>query len=122
LLLKNITRAIIKNKKAEKIYVCNASTERGETQGFNVRDHIIELQKYSSANIISVCLVNNKIISLSSKEYKLGEIKNITTSKENILGCNIIKKNLIDVKNPLYHDKNKVAKIIWEIVNAKKQK
>lgn len=119
-LIKDITKAILDNKKANKIYVCNASTERGETQGFQVYDHISALQKYSHEDIVDYCLVNNKIISLSQKEYKLGEVKNITTKKENILGCEIVSKNLIDVKNPLYHDKHKVVKVIWEMINGKK--
>lgn len=120
LLLKNITRAIIKNKKAEKIYVCNASTERGETQGFDVNDHIREIQKYSDKNIFNKCLVNSKIISRSDKEYKIGEVKNISTTKDYILGCEIIKKDLVNDANPLYHDKNKVISLIWKIVNEKK--
>lgn len=115
LLIDDITSAIIANKKAKKIYICNVSTERGETQGFSVTDHIKLLQTYSDPKIIDICVVNNKIVSLSAKQHKLGEINNITTDQKEILGCKIVKGNIIDQENPLYHHSKKLAKIIYEI-------
>ncbi len=115
LLIKDITTAIIANKKAKKIYICNVSTERGETQNFTVDDHIRLLQNYSHKNIANYCVVNNKIISKSAKQHKLGEINNITTDKTTISGCKIVANNIINASEPLYHDPNKLAKIIYEI-------
>lgn len=122
LLVKGIKNAILKNEKVIKIYICNASTERGETQGFTVRDHIVKLQEYSDKKIADICLVNSRLISRSENEYKLGEVKNITTTKNTISGCQIIKGDIIDIHNPLYHDKYKMAEKIWEIINDKKRK
>lgn len=119
LLIKNITQAIISNKKAQRIYVCNISTERGETQGFGVEDHIRSLHVYSHPKIVKYCLVNSKIISRSKKQYKLGEINNITTDQDIISGVHIIRDNVIDNKNPLYHNSDKLAKSICKIVNEK---
>lgn len=117
LLLSGIKNAILDNTKAQKIYICNVSTERGETQGYTVEDHINKLHEYSDKKIINSCLVNNKLISRSDKEYKLGEVKNITTTKADILGCKIIAGDFIDDFNPLYHDKYKIAKKLKKIIN-----
>lgn len=116
LLIKDIVTTIINNKKAIKIFICNVSTERGETQNFTVYDHIAMLKKYSNSDIVRYCLVNSKLIKTSKKRYKLGEINNITTNKKNILGCKIIKKDLIDTKNALFHDSKKLAKTIKNLI------
>ena len=116
LLIRGITKAIVKNRRAQKIYICNVSTERGETQGFSVEDHIDILQQYSSRKIVKHCVVNNKVVSISKKQYKLGEVNNITTVKEKILGCKITNADVIDDKNPLYHDPRKLAKILYKII------
>lgn len=116
LLINEINEGIIKNKTAKKIYICNVSTERGETQGFGVSKHIQKLQEYTSTSLIDYCLVNSKIISTSKKEYKLGEINNITTKEKEIFGVKIILKDIINKKNPLYHDNEKLASNIHKII------
>ena len=114
-LIEDITKAISKNKRAKKIYICNVSTERGETQGYTVSDHIDKIVAHSGKEIIDFCLVNSKIIKSSSKEYKLGEIKNISCQDANIDKVEIIRKNIINLNNPLYHDSDKLAEAIKEI-------
>lgn len=118
-LIRNITRAIIQNKKAKKIYICNVSTERGETQKYSVEDHIRKLIEHSDPKIFQFCLVNNKIIKVGQKEHKLGEVKNISTDKKKILNYQIIKTDLINDKLPLYHDSQKLTKVLKRIINGK---
>lgn len=118
-LLKDITSAVVNNIKAKKIYICNVSTERGETQGYTVKDYLSALSRHSHQRLFDCVLVNNKIIKTSQRFGKLGEIHNITTSFKKIGRWEIIKANLINKQNPLFHDPNKLAKIVWEIGNAK---
>jgi len=119
LLFKEISRNIA-NSSALKIFVCNVSTERGETEKYNVEDHLKALQKHSNQEIVDVILVNNKILKRSSHEGKLGEISNITTDKDRIGKVKVKRANVIDVENPLYHDSYKLArelmKIYWDIL------
>lgn len=49
--------------KAEKIYIANAMTQRGETNDYTIRDHIRAIEKHSFKNIIDTCLVNDHEIS-----------------------------------------------------------
>ncbi|MCL5795530.1 MAG: YvcK family protein [Patescibacteria group bacterium] len=119
LLIKDIAKAIVKNNRAKKIYICNVSTERGETQGYSIEDHLDKLISHSQPKIIDYCLVNNKIIKTTNKEYKLGEIRNITTQESKIGRVKIILADIISAKNPLYHDSKKIAKIIQKISQEK---
>lgn len=115
-LLDDITRAVSASH-AKKIYICNVSTERGETENYSVEDHIKVLIKHASPKIIDTVLINSKII-LKTSGKRLGEVKNITTDETKIAGYNIITADLIDDKNPLYHCSEKLVKILKEIVHA----
>lgn len=115
-LINNITKSIIENKKAKKIYICNVSTERGETQNYSVDDHIMGLVKSTNKKIFNQVIVNNKIIKTSEKSHILGEIHNITTNQKIINNYQIIIGDVINQDNPLFHDSTKLAKIIWKSI------
>ncbi|EKD56861.1 MAG: protein of unknown function UPF0052 and CofD [uncultured bacterium] len=117
LLIQEITQAVVNNKLAQKIYICNVSTERGETQGYSVTNHVETLIKHSHKNIINFVLVNNKAKRTTKKFAKLGEVHNIITDLDRINSYKIINKNIISEQNPLFHDSKKLAKVIWEIIN-----
>ena len=108
-------RDAFKKSTAMKIYVCNASTERGETEEYNVEDHIKQLRNYIKNTKFDAALVNNKIISSNPKGGKLGGIKNITTENKSILNISIVSKNLVDEDSPLFHDSKKLSEAIWKI-------
>lgn len=113
-LLKKICQAVARSH-AKKIFVCNVSTERGETENYSVADHVKTLVSHTDPDIFDICLVNSNII-LKSGGKRLGEVKNITTTDKKIGRYKIISKDLIDETNPLYHDPKKLAKAILEII------
>lgn len=112
LLIKDI-RHSIEQSKAIKIYICNASTERGETEHFSVEDHLKTLQKYLGKINLNAMFVNSQIL-LAQAEGKLGNIHNITSEQEMAHGVPIIRADLIDEAYPLYHDVKKLANCIWQ--------
>lgn len=113
-LLSDITRAV-SSSRAKKIFICNVSTERGETEDYTVEDHIETLVKYSDVQICDTVLVNSKIV-LKSSGRRLGEVHNITSDKDKIDRYKIIKADLIDKENPLYHDREKLVNEIIKLV------
>lgn len=117
LLIPGIRNAIYNNWHAVRVYVANCSTERTQTVGYTIDDHIAKLLEHSKKKIFDYCLVNNKVLKSSKDETILGEIKNITTSKEKIMGVKIVRSNVISEKNPLYHDSEKLAKAVIELYN-----
>ena len=119
-LLREICQTVAKSK-AKKIYICNVSTERGESEGFTVEDHLKFLIENSDPKIFDTCLVNHHLI-LKSSGKRLGEVLNITTDKEKIKGCQIVLADLIDEKRPLHHDSGKLAKTIIKILSSHSKK
>jgi len=117
LLIKGISKAVRENVEAINIYICNSSTERGETENYTVTDHIQAIFDHCGGRAFDYCLVNSKVIKKSKDTSRLGSVHNITTNEEEILGCKIISRDLIDKKRPLYHDSDKLAKAVIEMYN-----
>ena len=115
ILIPEIKSRISKNNRAVKIYVANCSTERGETEGFSIDDHIKVLQKYGSKKLFNLCLVNSRVRKRSEDGSKLGAVNNITTSRKKIAGCRIVRGDLVDKKKPLYHRPKRLARKLIEI-------
>jgi len=114
-LLKEICDAT-EQSKARKIFICNVSTERGETENYTVEDHVKKLVEHAGPKVIDSVLVNNKII-LNTVGKRLGEVRNITTKNKEVLGYEVLAADLIDSENPLYHDPYKVIKHIFNHTN-----
>ncbi len=110
-------RNAIKSSKSAKIYIANCSTERGETEDYTIEDHIDALEKHANGRFFGHCLVNSKVLRRSIKSDKLGEVYNITTRAREINGIKIARADLLDSRNPLYHDSNKLAKKVIELYN-----
>lgn len=113
-LLTDIAKTVVESK-ARRIYICNVSTERGETENYSVKDHIEVLVKHANPKIIDTVLVNSKII-LKSSGKRLGEVKNITTGETKIGNYKIIPVDLIDENSPLYHNSKKLAAKILDVI------
>jgi len=118
LLIKRISQTIKTNRKAPKVYIANCSSERGETEGMTIEDHIKEIEKIAGKNLFDYCLVNNNIIKTSRNSSKLGAVNNITTENKIFGKCKIIKADLIDENNPIAHDSEKLAQEIANLFEA----
>jgi len=59
LLLPEIVDAI-RASAAIRLYVCNVATQQGETEGFDLADHMTALERHTSPGMIDVVLANNQ--------------------------------------------------------------
>ena len=121
-LVKGIRDAVKENKKAVKVYVVNCSTEKGETEKYSVLDHVAALEKHAGKNIVDICLVNDKIIKKASKNALPDEIDNITANDNVFPNCEIAIADLVDETNPLFHDRDKLAKSLIKLYNEVKKR
>ncbi|MEK9155783.1 MAG: gluconeogenesis factor YvcK family protein [Patescibacteria group bacterium] len=116
-LIPGITQAVRQNRRAVKTYVANCSTERTQTAKYSIDDHIQAIFEHAGGRVFDHCLVNNKILRRSKDVYKLGEVNNITTDKQEILGVRIACDDIISTPNPLYHNSEKLAESLIELYN-----
>lgn len=103
---------------AFKIYVSNVSTERGETENFNLSDHLGILNDYKIN--FDLVIANSKKFGPVKKEKYINPVEVDDKSQEN---NKVIMEKIYDESNPLYHDSEKLGNIIYDIaMNVKKYK
>ena len=76
------------------MYICNAMTQPGETEGFGVSDHVKKLEQYIGEDQIDVVIASNtKISKAMIKKYAVEE-----------------------QKDPVKIDRRKIAKQNYELI------
>lgn len=123
LLVEDITKAIEKTD-AVRIYVSNIMTQPGETDGYNVEDHIRAILNHADEDIIDYVIVNVGKISKALEEKYLGENSTLVKVDEEAvehMNVRIIEGDFVKTKNDLVrHDPEKLAAILIETIMDKK--
>lgn len=112
------------NSKAPIMYLCNVVTQPGETDGFNVSDHIKLLNRYLDNKKIDVVIASNTEIDKQiAEKYSTKEQKEpVKIDYENINAMNVelIEDDLIVVEdNILRHNSLKLSSIIFSYLMRK---
>jgi uncharacterized cofD-like protein len=59
LLLPEITEAI-RQSPGVRLYVCNVATQAGETQGYDLADHVAAIERHTGPGLLDIVLANNE--------------------------------------------------------------
>jgi uncharacterized cofD-like protein len=108
-------KSAFEHSSARKLYVCNVSTERGETEGLGAQDHVSILREYVNGTRFDGMIVNSRSVMVSKKEGRLGSVRNITTDQTELSGMPVFLVDVIDEDRPLYHDSTKLSAAIAKI-------
>jgi uncharacterized cofD-like protein len=101
-------RDAFQKSQAQKIYIANVSTERGETDGFKLSDHVREVKKYAAET--DLVLANNRLFEKGSGD---GYVEPVELDLKN---DKIILADVRDRENPLYHNSETLAEEIGKII------
>lgn len=118
---KEIVKAINETP-AKVMYVCNAMTQPGETDGFGVSDHVNTLEKYIGKNTIDVVIASNtKIDEDILKKYETKEQKDqVAIDYENLKDVHyeVIESDLLTTKEgKITHNSLKLSSVIFSYLN-----
>ena len=94
LLVEGIADAL-KRTNAKVIYIANLVTQKGQTEGFSLGDHVAEIEKYLGKNVIDLIIVNSKNPSKRSVEKCNEEGIEIVKFDLNENDYKIIKANVL---------------------------
>ncbi len=123
LLVKDIGEAI-KKTSAIKIYVSNIMTQPGETDDYDVVDHVKAIINHSYDGIVDYVIANAGEIGKELEEKYLEESsKLVTKDKKELAKLNVklIESNLVKTtKGLIRHDSEKLASVIVETIMDKK--
>ncbi len=114
LLVHGITQAI-RSSQALKVYVCNVATQRGETEGFTVADHVQAIERHVGERLFDVVLVNDAFPALaadSNFSYVRLEHKNGSAG----LNYTIRATSLVDERHPWRHDSERLAHAVISLL------
>ncbi|MTN16288.1 hypothetical protein GMB48_13630, partial [Turicibacter sanguinis] len=109
----------IKKSKAPKVYIANIMTQPGETDQYNVVDHVRAINKHCGENIIDIIITNNEVLPKPVFEiYNKDGASQVLLDKsqKDILkdmGIKVIECNLVEIKsNYIRHDADYISSIV----------
>jgi len=108
----------IKKAKAKVMYICNAMTQPGETDGFGVSDHVNVLEQYLGKDAIDVVIASNTVIPKEMlKKYETEEQKDqVPIDYENIIKCKyeLLEDDLLTTTDgTIKHNSLKLSSVIF---------
>lgn len=119
LLIKEISDAVVASS-AIKVYVCNAMTQPGETDGYSASDHIKALISHTYAPIIDYCIVNTGEIPRDVlQRYAQQNSYLVVNDRKKIenLGYRVVEDDFAIIEDGVIrHDSARLAKIILGLI------
>jgi uncharacterized cofD-like protein len=113
LLVPGIARAIQRTR-ALKVYICNLATQSGETDNYNVVDHVTAIDKHigqlgvKQEDWLDIVLANDNL----SLPTDTGGGNTRFVSPDFSLNVKIVMRDLVDESQPWRHDSQKIAESI----------
>lgn len=114
LLVGGISQAM-RSSRALKVYVCNVATQRGETEGFTVADHMQVIERHVGPGLFDVVLANGEIRDLPADAnftYVEPGVENGSAG----LGARLLTASLVDEEHPWRHDSKRLARELMKLV------
>ncbi len=103
LLVRDIVLAL-EQAQGKRVYVCNATTQRGETDGYSLSDHVAAITRHTSPTVVQIALADQ------GNGVLVDEVENVR----------VISADLTASKRPDRHDGAKVAALLIELLENEK--
>lgn len=113
LLVPSISRNLIKSK-ARKLFIVNVANKPFETPNYRLMDYINAIKKHLGSFPFEGIIVNNNFSKKIPNKLKYTYVNNYKVT--NGYKVKVFKRNVLDENFPLYHDSNKLAKAIINII------
>lgn len=115
LMVRDISEALCRAR-APKLYICNLATQPGETDNYTVSNHVATILEYIPAGCLDLVLANNNV----SVPTEQGGGKTIYVQPDSIDTAELILADLVDEKQPWRHNSQKLAQVVWQIIQKYK--
>ena len=112
-LLPDIQAALVASS-ALRIYVCNVATQAGETDGFDLADHVEALERHTSEGMIDIVLANNRI-AVPAGTGSRREAVQLRWPPAGLRPPRLVLDDLVDPDSPIHHDPERLAAAIIRI-------
>jgi uncharacterized cofD-like protein len=117
LLVTDIAQAV-RASRAVKIFVCNVATQKGETDGFSVVDHVTALDVHIGPGFFTVVLANDNLDLERELPEGVEMVRLGLTAFNQSAGCRLVTADLVDEEWPWRHDPVRLSHAIFDIYST----
>ncbi|MFQ5612367.1 MAG: uridine diphosphate-N-acetylglucosamine-binding protein YvcK [Anaerolineae bacterium] len=110
LLVADIAEAL-RSSQAPKVYICNVATQRGETDGYSLADHVAALDRHVGPAVFSHVLANNNLAHPLPDE---GTVTLVPPEVPPGFTYEVVSDDLVDNTRPWRHHPAKLAAALFE--------
>jgi uncharacterized cofD-like protein len=111
LLVPGIASAI-RASPAMKVYISNIATEKGETDGYTLDDHLRELEEHVGEGLFTYVLANDNLNVQFPRHLKVDVV---TPATERSDSYEFVTADLVDLENPWQHDPQKLSEALMDL-------
>lgn len=115
LIIPDISKALV-HSTAKKVYLCNAMTQKGETDGYSMEDHISTLENHAQIKVDEVIVYKDVIPTELLEKYAAQDAHPVVI-KEKTHAYKVLKRKLLSYDQGLIrHDSKLIQKVINDIL------
>jgi uncharacterized cofD-like protein len=107
LLVPGIRRAL-ERAAAPRVFVCNVATQVGETEGYNLSDHLAAFRAHDLAELVDAVLVNNNFAARVPANYPTAPVR-VDVNAGRRGAPQVFARDVVDDDNAHRHDSHKLA-------------
>jgi len=110
--------AAVKSCAAIKLYVCNVATQQGETQGYDLADHVAAIERHTGVGWIDVILANNRFDARRPGGYAAKTVRlrwPPVTANRGSVTPRLVLEDVVDPDNAHHHGSAPLAAAVMHI-------
>jgi len=112
------TISTLKLAKAPKVYICNVATQRGETEGFSVSDHLRVLEEHVGGGVFDYVIVNSNLNYALPPSAAAAGSQHVVFDRDRVLemehGVHIVLSDVVAERPSTHHDPEKLAAAVMK--------
>ncbi len=116
LLMPEVRDAVLASP-ALRLYVCNVATQRGETEGFDLADHVETLERHTAPGMVDVVLANSRPAPADAAEPGVEPVR-LRWPPRTRPEPRLILEDVLDPENHHHHDPAKLAAAIVRVAES----
>ena len=113
LLVPGIREAIVRSS-AVRVYVCNVATQEGETQGFDLADHVEALRAHTEPDLVELVLANDRFDARIPRDWHAEPVRLRWPPRgDHIPG--LVTEDVVDAVNAHHHDPARLSAAVLRV-------
>ena len=119
LLVEGIAKALIQSD-GLKVYLCNVATQPGETDGYNVEDHLAAIVRHLPGKVNPFDVVIAPLHPPAAFSPQ-ADVALVTTSPSRMTELRVVLEDVVRADLPLRHDPDKLASVLLRIYDEERR-